>query len=529
MTPPPAGPLPARQFYALLAGLMLTMLLAALDQTIVGTALPTIVGSLGGLDQYAWVVTAYLVAATASTPLYGKMSDIYGRRPVLLFAIGVFLLGSLLAGISQNMLQLVIFRGVQGLGAGGLMTLAFTVVSDVVSPRDRGRYQGFFGAVFGTSSVAGPLLGGWLADVDWRWIFYINLPTGIAAMIVIARVLRLVDTPRRPHRIDYVGAVLMVTSVVCLLLATSWGGEQYPWDSGVIIGLFVAGAVLAVAFVFAQTRAAEPILPLRLFRRGTFSLANIGSFTLGVAMFGGIIYVPMYLQLVRGYSPTDSGLMMLPMMLGVVFTSIVSGRLISHIGRYKWFIVAGAVLSTAGLALFTGLHTDTPLWQTFTFMAVLGIGLGMFMQPLVLAVQNSVAPSDLGAGTSTATFFRSLGGSFGVAAMGAVMTAQVDRSLRESLPSALAQLPPEEAAAFAAQQEAAGGDALLQDPTTILAFPAPLREAVQQAFVTALDHIFLIAAVVAALAVVVALLLPDEELRHQVGATARPGDGTAVP
>ncbi|ADD45853.1 MDR family MFS transporter [Stackebrandtia nassauensis] len=516
-----------RHLYLLLVGLMLTMLLAALDQTIVGTALPTIVGDLGGLNEYAWVVTAYLLAATASTPLYGKLSDLYGRRPILLSAIVIFLVGSLLAGMSQNMMQLIFFRGLQGLGAGGLMTLAFTVVSDVVSPRERGRYQGFFGAVFGFSSVAGPLLGGWLADVDWRWIFYINLPGGIVALVMIDRMLKLVKTERRQHKIDYVGAAFLVASVVCLLLATSWGGKEYDWDSPVIIGLFVAGGVLAAIFLFVETRAEEPILPLRLFKRGTFSLANAGSLVLGVAMFGGIIYVPLYLQIVRGYSPTESGLLMLPMMLGIVITSIVSGRAISAIGRYKWFIVVGAVLVTTGLALFTQLHTDTPLWQTFCFMAVLGVGLGLFMQPLVLAVQNSVAPKDLGAGTSTATFFRSLGGAFGVAAMGAVMTAQVAESMSTSIPEAVKQLPPEQAKEFAEKSHTAGADGIMQDPASILALPAPLRDAIQQAFVTGLDQIFIVAACIAALAVVIAVLLPNYELRGAAPASDAPEDAAA--
>lgn len=513
-----------RQLYALFGGLMLSMLLAALDQTIVATALPTIVGSLGGLNDYSWVVTAYLLAATASTPLYGKLSDILGRRPVMLAAIAVFLIGSLLAGISQDMMQLVFFRGLQGLGAGGLMTLAFTIISDVVSPRERGRYQGFFGAVFGVASVAGPLLGGWLAEVDWRWIFYINLPTGIAALIVIDRMLRQVRTPRRPHRIDYLGAAVMAVSVVCLLLATSWGGKEYAWGSPVIIGLFIAGGVGAVVFVLIERVAREPLLPLRLFRRGTFALANSGALIVGVAMFGGIIYIPIYLQVVRGFAPTKSGLLMLPMMLAVVITSIVGGRAISSIGRYKWFIVAGSVMSSIGLALFTMLHVDTPLWHVFGFMVVLGIGLGLFMQPLILAAQNSVPPSDLGAGTSTATFFRTLGGSFGVAVMGAVLTAQVNTALRDSLPAAVAKLPPEQAQQFTSQEH--GTQQLLQAPSAILHLPTPIKEAIQQAYVVGLDRIFWVAASVAAVSIIVALMLPDHELRSTPAMSADEGGGT---
>jgi len=517
-----------RQLYALLGGLMLSMLLAALDQTIVATALPTIVGSLGGLNDYSWVVTSYLLAATASTPLYGKMSDILGRRPVMLLAIAIFLIGSLLAGISQNMMQLVFFRGVQGLGAGGLMTLAFTVISDVVSPRERGRYQGFFGAVFGVASVAGPLLGGWLAEVDWRWIFYINLPTGIVAMFVIDRMLRQVRTARRPHKIDYLGAAIMIAAVVCLLLATSWGGKEFGWSSPVIIGLFIAGGVLAVVFVFVERVATEPILPLRLFRRGTFALANAGALIVGVAMFGGIIYIPIYLQVVRGYPPTESGLLMLPLMLAVVLTSIVGGRAISNVGRYKWFIVGGSVMSSIGLGLFTMLQVDTPLWHVFGFMVVLGIGLGLFMQPLILAAQNSVAPSDLGAGTSTATFFRTLGGSFGVAVMGAVLTAQVNASLRSSLPAAVAKLPPDQAQQFASGEH--NTQQLAQAPSAILRLPPPIKDAIQEAYAVGLDRIFWVAASVAAVSIIVALLLPNHELRSTpaMSADESPGPSNAM-
>lgn len=504
-----------RNLYLLLAGLMLSMFLAALDQTIVGTALPTIVGSLRGLNDYSWVVTAYLLAATASTPLYGKMSDIYGRRPIMLFAISAFLVGSGLAGISQNMTQLIFFRGLQGLGAGGLMTMVFTVISDVVSPRERGRYQGLFGAVFGFASVAGPLLGGWLADVDWRWIFYINLPTGVVALAVVDRMLRLVRTPRRQHKIDYVGAAFMVASVVCILLATSWGGKQYPWGSATIISLFTAGGVFAVIFLYIETRAPEPILPLRLFRRRTFALANGGTLILGVGMFGGIIFIPLYLQIVRGHTPTQSGLLMLPMMLGIVSSSIISGRLISYIGRYKWFIVAGSVLVTTGLTLFTHLGLTTPAWEVAVYMVVLGVGLGMFMQPLVLAVQNSVDPSDLGTATSTTTFFRSLGGSFGVAMMGAIVAAQVSTWMTRLLPAALAQLPPAQAQQFAS----GGGGALVQDPSTIRTLPAPIRMVTQQAYVHGLDRIFGVAAAVVSVSIVIALLLPNRELRKTAPTT----------
>src|SRR5256885_5361479 len=390
-----------RQILMLMSGLMTGMLLAALDQTIVGTALPTIVGKLGGINHYSWVVTAYLLASTASTPLYGKVSDLYGRRPVLMFAIGAFIVGSLLAGASQNMTQLIITRGIQGLGAGGLMTLAFTIISDVLPPRERPRYQGLFGAVFGLSSVAGPLVGGYFAQHDWRWIFYINVPLAILAIIVCNQVLRLVPHHRREHRIDWVGAGLLVGAVVCLLLALSFGGSKgWAWSSGRIVGLLVAFGVLAIVFLVVEVRAAEPVLPLRLFRKPTFSIANAATFILGFSMFGAIIYVPLYLQIVKGATPTRSGLLMLPMMAGIIITSIASGRMISRVGRYKWFTVAGTAIMAVGLLLFTALQVDTPLWQAFCYMLVIGIGLGMAMQPLILGVQNVLDLRDMGAGTS---------------------------------------------------------------------------------------------------------------------------------
>jgi EmrB/QacA subfamily drug resistance transporter len=499
-----------RQILLLMSGLMTGMLLAALDQTIVGTALPTIVGELGGINHYSWVVTAYLLASTASTPLYGRISDLYGRRPVFLFSIGTFLLGSLLAGMSQNMTQLIVTRGIQGVGAGGLMTLAFTIISDVVTPRERGRYQGLFGAVFGVASVAGPLAGGYFAETNWRWIFYINVPLAIVAIVVCYHVMRLIPFHRREHAIDGLGAALMVAGVSCLLLGLSWGGNQYPWDSPTIIGLFVAGAVLAVLFLLQESRVAEPILPLTLFRRPTFALANAAGFVLGLVMFGSIIFIPLYLQIVKGASPTRSGLLMLPMMAGVIVTSVLSGRAMSRIGRYKWFPVAGSVVLLVGMLLFTRLQVDTSLWIAFGYMVVIGVGLGLCMQSLILAVQNAVDPRDLGAGTSAVTFFRSLGGSFGVAILGAVLTSRLTSELAQRIPAAIAQLPPDQAAAV----RAAGGSRIsINEPARILALPEPIRDAIQQSFVAALHVVFLVAGLVAIVAIAVTLAMPDRELR----------------
>ncbi|MBF9130772.1 MFS transporter [Plantactinospora sp. S1510] len=510
-----------RQIRLLMIGLMTGMLLAALDQTIVGTALPTIVGELGGINHYSWVVTAYLLASTASTPLYGKMADLYGRRPVFLFSIGAFLVGSLAAGFSQDMTQLIITRGVQGLGAGGLMTLAFTIISDVVSPRERGRYQGLFGAVFGISSVAGPLVGGYFAEHDWRWIFFINVPLAIVAIIVCYHVMRLIPFERRQHAIDWLGAGLLVAGVSSLLLALSWGGNEYAWGSGTIIGLFVAGAVLSALFLLQESRVAEPILPLKLFRRATFALANTAGFVLGLVMFGSIIFIPLYLQIVKGASPTDSGLLMLPMMAGIIVTSVLSGRAISRIGRYKWFPVAGAIVLVAGMLLFTQLQVDTPLWVSFIYMVIIGVGLGLCMQSLILAVQNAVEVRDLGAGTSAATFFRSLGGSFGVAILGAVLSARLASGLADRLPGAIAQLPPEQRGQFAN----ATMEFSINEPSRILALPEPVRHAIQESFVGALHVVFLVAGLIAILAVAVTLALPNRELRG--GPPAASGEGLA--
>ncbi|WP_433055738.1 MDR family MFS transporter [Dactylosporangium sp. CS-033363] len=491
-----------KQILLLMGGLMTGMLLAALDQTIVGTALPTIVGDLGGLDHYSWVVTAYLLASTASTPLYGKISDLYGRRPVLLFAIATFLAGSLLAGLSQNMPELIATRALQGIGAGGLMTLAFTIVSDVVAPRERARYQGLFGAVFGISSVAGPLVGGYFAETDWRWIFYINVPLAIFALFVCARVLRLVPHTRRDHKVDYLGAAFMVAGSSALLLALSLGGtDGYAWDSVTILGLFAAFAVLAAAFIVVESRAQEPILPLRLFKRATFSLSNAATFILGFAMFGSIIYVPLYLQIVKGATPTRSGLLMLPMMAGVIVTSIVSGRIISKVGRYKWFPVAGTVIMGSGLLLFTTLQVNTPLWQAFIYMTVIGVGLGMAMQPLILAVQNSLELRDMGAGTSAATFFRSLGGSVGVAALGAVMNSKLSSG---------------------------SGGVSINAPAQVRALPAAQLEMVERLFVNALHPVFLSAAVVALVGTLITLALPNKSLQGSTPVETTTGEDAAA-
>jgi EmrB/QacA subfamily drug resistance transporter len=488
-----------------IGALLMGMLLAALDQTIVSTALPTIVSELGGLEHLSWVVTAYMLAATAATPLWGKLGDQYGRKRLFETAIVIFLIGSALCGMSQNMPQLIAFRALQGLGGGGLMVLAMAIVGDLVPPRDRGRYQGLFGAVFGATSVLGPLLGGLFTQhLSWRWVFYVNLPLGIVALGVIAAVMHL---PRRreKHRIDYLGTFLIASVATCLVLVTSLGGTTWAWGSWRIVSLAVLGAVLAVAFVAVERRAAEPVLPLKLFAIRTFTLTAVISFIVGFAMFGAMTYLPTFLQVVHGISPTMSGVHMLPMVFGLLLASTASGQVVSRTGRWKVFPVAGTLITAIGLVLLHLLDANSSTWVMSVHFFVFGVGLGLVIQVLVLIVQNAVSYQDLGVATSGATFFRSIGAAFGVAIFGTVFAGRLDGKLTDAFRGVT--LPP-----------GVTVDGLKADSRGIAALPPALRTRALGAYSDAITDVFLYAAPVAALAFLLALALREDPLRGSVTA-----------
>ncbi|MFC3576623.1 DHA2 family efflux MFS transporter permease subunit [Streptomyces yaanensis] len=488
-----------------IGALLLGMLLAALDQTIVSTALPTIVSDLGGLEHLSWVVTAYLLASTAATPLWGKLGDQYGRKRLFQAAIVIFLAGSALCGMAQNMPELIAFRAVQGLGGGGLIVLSMAIVGDIVPPRERGRYQGLFGAVFGATSVLGPLLGGLFTQhLSWRWVFYVNLPVGVVALAVIATVLRIPRKSER-HVIDYLGTFLIASVATCLVLVASLGGTTWSWASPQIVGLAVLGALLLVAFLLVERRAAEPVLPLKLFRVRTFTLSAVISFIVGFAMFGAMTYLPTFLQIVQGITPTMSGVHMLPMVLGMLLSSTASGQIVSRTGRWKVFPIAGTGVTTLGLLLLHQLDERSSTAEMSGYFFVFGLGLGLVMQVLVLIVQNAVAYEDLGVATSGATFFRSIGASFGVAVFGTLFASRLGGRLT---------------AALAGQPLPAGvtPDALKADPRGIAALPATVRPGVLHAFASSITDVFLYAAPVALLGFVLAWFLREDKLRGSVTA-----------
>jgi EmrB/QacA subfamily drug resistance transporter len=488
---------PEQHVRLIFSALLLVLLLASLDQTIVSTALPTIVGELHGIEHLSWVVTAYLLASTVAGPLYGKLGDLYGRKGLLQVAILIFLGGSVLCGIAQDMPELIVFRAIQGLGGGGLMVTTMAVVGDIIPPRERGRYQGYFGGVFGVSTVVGPLLGGFFVDhLSWRWIFYVNLPIGALALFVIATAFHARADHVR-HSVDYVGAALLAAALSSIVLFTSLGGTTYAWGSPAIVTLIVLGIVLTAVFVAAERRAAEPILPLALFANLLVTVPSILLFIVGLPLFGAVAYLPLSLQIVKGHSPTGSGLQMTPMMAGVLVSSIASGQLITRFGRYKPFPVAGTLVMTIALFLLSRLDVGTSTWLASFYMLILGLGLGMVMQVLVLAVQNAVPYEHLGVATSGSTLFRQVGGSIGVSLFGAIFANLLVTNLAERLPKG-AHVPS------------------VADPATVKALPPDVHSAFVGAFAASLRPVFLVAAAIGFTSFLFTWLLREVPLRKTV-------------
>jgi EmrB/QacA subfamily drug resistance transporter len=490
----PSGP--KREILVVLPGLLLALIIAMLDQTVVSTALPRIVGDLGGVTHLSWVVTSYILASTVTTPLYGKLGDLYGRKRWLMIAIVIFLIGSALSGLAQSMDQLILFRALQGLGAGGLMVGVIATIGDLVSPRERGQYMGYMMAAMMLAMIAGPLVGGYITDdLSWRWIFYINMPVGGAALVYLWFTLR-VPYRKVEHHIDYLGAGVLAIAATAIVLLTTWGGTEYAWGSGQIVGLGVVAIVATALFLWIQTRAAEPVLPLHVFRNRNFSVATAMSFLLGMAMLGALTFLPLYQQTVQHLSAVGSGLMLIPMMLGVTTTSLIGGYVMTKTGRYKFMPVVGGAIMSVAMFLLTGLNSGTSLLHSGIFYVVLGIGMGFLMQITSVIVQNSVQPRDIGVASSSRTFFQQIGGSIGVALFGAIFAKRLTDSLTKQLPGV--------------HLNAAGGQL---DPVTVNRLPGPVKHDVFFAISHAIDGIFIWAVPAAVLVFVLAWFIKEVPLR----------------
>ncbi|MFJ8040668.1 MDR family MFS transporter [Kitasatospora sp. NPDC096147] len=495
---PAADPTPRtpREIRLVMIGLVVAMLLAMLDNLIVGTAMPTIVGDLGGAEHLSWVVTAYTLATAASTPIWGKLGDLYGRKGTFVISIAIFLLGSALSGLSQTMGQLIAFRAVQGLGAGGLMVGVMSIMGALVAPRDRGKYQGMFAAVMALATVGGPLIGGFITDhLSWHWTFYINLPLGVVALAFIVVTLKL-PTVRSKAKIDYLGAGLLTIGITSLVLITTWGGQEYDWASKQILGLTALAIASLIAFVYTEQKAEEPMLPLDLFRNRNFTMVSLIGFIVGFAMFGAVTFLPLYQQHVQGASATSSGLQLMPMMFGMLVVSLVVGQAITKTGKYRIYPIIGTAVMAGGSLLLSTLSTDTDRFVSSCYMVVLGAGMGFLMQVTMLVAQNSVELKDMGVASSTATLFRTIGGSFGVALFGALFNDRVTSTMAE-----------------AGVQGGGHGNIAQLGPEAVRALPAPVQETFHQAVANGIHTVFIWGAVISLVAVAASVFLREVPLR----------------